>query len=164
MGWFWWAGLVRQWSGVGVGASSDLWSHLRQPRLSGVVVWSGTDLMGCCCGLVPWPNPGGLTEEDSLVWRLKIKKMKSWGNSSEKGCKSFRELVMQRETEKKMEVLYFSNSVAVENSHALKTNTGLCWRSFQIFPFYNKNCDVHHHGNNPCAAAICSRERSRVMQ
>ena len=32
---------------------------------------------------------------------------------------------MQRETEKKTEILYFSNSVAVENSHALKTNTGL---------------------------------------
>ena len=68
---------------LGVGAWSDLWSDLRQLRLSGVVVWSGTDLVGCCCGLVPWPNPGGLTEEDSLVWR-----MKSWGNSSEKAVKA----------------------------------------------------------------------------
>ena len=50
-------GLVWQWSGVGVGAWSDLWSDLRLVWLSDVVVWSGADhLMGCWCGLVPWPN------------------------------------------------------------------------------------------------------------
>ena len=90
-GLIWWADfgcLVREWSGVGVGAWSDLCSDLRQLRSSGVVVWSGTELVGCCCGLVPWANPGGLTEEDSLVWRLKIKKMRSWGNSSEKAVKA----------------------------------------------------------------------------
>ena len=39
---------------------------------------------------------------------------------------------MQRETEKKPEVLYFSNSVAVENSHALKTNDDDLFKSFHF--------------------------------
>ena len=47
-GLIWWAdfgGLVWRWSGVGVGAWSDLWSDLRLLRLSGVVVWSEVDFM-----------------------------------------------------------------------------------------------------------------------
>ena len=58
-GLIWWAdfgGLVWRWSGVGVGAWSDLWSDLRLLRLSGVVVWSEADLMGCYGGLVLWSN------------------------------------------------------------------------------------------------------------
>ena len=72
-GLIWWAdfgGLVREWSGVGVGAWSDLWSDLRQLRLSGVVVWSGTDLVGCCCGLFH-----GLIRE---VWLMKIVWSDGW--------------------------------------------------------------------------------------
>ena len=49
-------GLVWRWAGVGIDAWSDLWSDLRLIWLSGGVVWSEADLMGCWCGLVPWPN------------------------------------------------------------------------------------------------------------
>ena len=77
-GLFWWAdfgGLVWQWSAVGVGAWSDLWS----------------DLMGCWCGLIPWPNLEVSLRK--MVWsdgRLKIRKMRSWGNSSEKALNALR--------------------------------------------------------------------------
>ena len=58
-GLIWWTdfgGLVWRWSGVVVGAWSDLWSDLILKWLSEVMVWSGADLMDCWCGLVPWPN------------------------------------------------------------------------------------------------------------
>ena len=55
-GLFRWAdssGLVWRWSGVGVGAWSDLWSDLRLLQLSGVVK---ADLMSCSGGLGLWSN------------------------------------------------------------------------------------------------------------
>ena len=58
-GLIWWADfgdLVWRWSGVGVGAWSDLWSDLRLLRLCGVVVWSEADLTGCSGGPVLWSN------------------------------------------------------------------------------------------------------------
>ena len=50
-GLIWWADF--SWSGL----TMLWWSDPRLIRLSDVVVWSGADhLMGCWCGLVPWPN------------------------------------------------------------------------------------------------------------
>ena len=72
-----WADLI-WWSGLAVVVWSDgvilvVWSDdglvwelvhglicgrdLRLLWLAGVMVWSGADLMDCCCSLVPWPNP-----------------------------------------------------------------------------------------------------------
>ena len=97
-GLIWWAdfgGLVWRWSGVVVGAWSDLWSDLRVVWLSDVTVWRGADLMGCWCGLVPWPNLKVWLRR--IVWRLKIKKMRNWGNSSDKALNPSESYVQRNE-------------------------------------------------------------------
>ena len=59
-----------------------------------------------------------------------------------------------------MEILYFLNSVAIENSPTLKKFAktqsnyiiqGCADELFESFPFVVRivNCNVHHHGNNP---------------
>ena len=94
----WWAdfgGLVWRWSGVVVGAWSDLWSDLRLVWLSDAMVWPGADLMSCWCGLVPWPNLKVWLRR--IVWRLKIKKMRNWGNSSDKALNPSESYVQRNE-------------------------------------------------------------------
>ena len=107
----WWAdfgGLVWRWSGVGVGAWSDLWSGSELIWLSGVMVRS--DLV------VLWYD---LLLLSGLTAEIKIKKMRSWGNSSEKALNALGSYV-KKKRRKNTEILYFSNSVAIEISHALK--------------------------------------------
>ena len=139
-GLIWWAdfgGLVWRWSGVVVGAWSDLWSDLRLVWLSDVMVWPGADLMGCWCGLVPWPNLKVWLRR--IVWRLKIKKMRNWGNSSDKALTPS-ESYVQRNEEKIRKYFIFQIQLQLKTPIPWKslkrlneTNTGLCWRSFQIF-------------------------------
>lgn len=72
---------------------------------------------------------------------------------------------MQRETEKK-KTKYFIFQIQLQLKTLMpgKLIRACADNLLESFLFYNKNCDVHHHSNNPEAAAICSRERSRVMQ
>ena len=88
-----WADLI-WWSGLAVVVWSDglilvVWSDdglvwelvhglicgrdLSLIWLAGVMVWSGADLMDCCCGLVPWPNPE--------VWVRKIVWSDGWNEN-----------------------------------------------------------------------------------
>ena len=114
-GWglIWWAdfgGLVWRWSGVGIGAWSDLWSG----SVTHLIVW--------CDGLI-WADLMVLWYDllllSGLTAEIKIKKMRSWGNSSEKALNALGGYV-KKKRRKNTEILYFSNSVAIEISHALK--------------------------------------------
>ena len=48
-----------------------------------------------------------------------MKKMRSWGNTNEKGLNTS-ESYVKRNEEKYTEILHFSNSVGIENSHPLE--------------------------------------------
>ena len=76
--------------------------------------------MGCCGGLVLWSNLEVClrSEKDGLVRRLKIKKTRSWGNGNEKALNVLESYV--KRNGKNTVILEFSNSAAIENSHALK--------------------------------------------
>ena len=152
-GLIWWAdfgGLVWRWTtGVGVGAWSDLWSGT-ETHLIVWMVWSGADLM------VLWYD---LLLLSGLTAEIKIKKMRSWENSSEKA--------LNRNT------LFFKLSCNWNFSCPEKVCKdfiiliqGCADDLFECFPFVARiaTCNVHHHGNNPGSAAIYPRERSRVMQ
>ena len=134
----WWSGLTMVWCG----SWCMVWS----------VAGSETHLIVCCGGLIcggsyslpMWSGSTayseGLTEEDGLLWRLKIKNMKSWGNSSEKALNASESYAKKRNEEKIRK--YFILQIQLQSNtlmpwKALKrlsqTNTGLCWRSFRIF-------------------------------
>ena len=108
-----------------------------------------------------------------LTAEIKIKKMRSWGNSSEKALNALGSYV-KKKRRKNTEILYFSNSVAIENflcpekvcKDFIILIQGCADDLFESFPFVARivTCNVHHHGNNPGSAAIYPRERSRVMQ
>ena len=117
-GLIWSGSLVWRWSGVGVGTWSDLWPDLRLIWLSGVLVWSGEDLMACRCGLLPWPNLEDWLRKMvcSDSWKLNTREAR---NSSEKALNAS-ESYAERNEENNAEILYFSTSVVIENSHALE--------------------------------------------
>ena len=117
------------------------------------MLWSGADLMVVCYDLLLL---SGLTAE------IKIKKMRSWGNSSEKALNALGSYV-KRKRRKNTEILYFSNLVCKDFIILIQ---GCADDLFESFPFVARiaTCNVHHHGNNPGSAAIYPRERSRVMQ
>ena len=123
-GLIWSGGLVWRWSVVGVGSWSDQWPDVRLIWLSVVVVWSGADLMACGCGLVPRPNLKDWLRKMvcSDGWKLKTWEAKvTEGSKRSKGSKRFRELRKEKWKRKNTEILYFSNSVAIEYSHALES-------------------------------------------
>ena len=162
-GLIWWAdfgGLVWRWSGEGVCTWSDLWSG------------SETHLIVWCDGLI-WGGSYGLLLLSGLTAEIKIKKMRSWENSSEKALNALGSYV-KKKRRKNTEILHFSNSAAIENfscpekvcKHFIILIQGCADDLFESFPYVARiaTCNVHRHGNNPGSALIYPRERSRVMQ
>ena len=142
------------------------------------MVWSvvgileSSDCLIWCDGLIRGGSYG-LRLLSGLTAEIKIKKMRSWGNSSEKALNALGSYV-KKKRRKNTEILYFSNSVAIENflcpekvcKDFIILIQGCADDLFESFPFVARivTCNVHHHGNNPGSAAIYPRERSRVMQ
>ena len=83
------------------------------------IVWSvvgildSSDCLIWCDGLI-WGGSYGLRLLSGLTAEIKIKKMRSWGNSSEKALNALGSYV-KKKRRKNTEILYFSNSVAIEN-------------------------------------------------
>ena len=142
------------------------------------IVWSvvgildSSDCLIWCDGLI-WGGSYGLRLLSGLTAEIKIKKMRSWGNSSEKALNALGSYV-KKKRRKNTKILYFSNSVAIENflcpekvcKDFIILIQGCADDLFESFPFVARiaTCNVHHHGNNPGSALIYPRERSRVMQ
>ena len=139
------------------------------------IVWSvvgildSSDCLIWCDGLI-WGGSYGLRLLSGLTAEIKIKKMRSWGNSSEKALNALGSYVKKKR--RKIQK-YFIFQIQLQLKFLMPwkglqrlyhTNTGLCWRSFRIFSICSKTCNVHLHGNNRGSAAIYPRERSRVMQ
>ena len=142
------------------------------------IVWSvvgildSSDCLIWCDGLI-WGGSYGLRLLSGLTAEIKIKKMRSWGNSSEKALNALGSYV-KKKRRKNTKILYFSNSVAIEKflcpekvcKDFIILIQGCADDLFESFPFVARiaTCNVHHHGNNRGSAAIYPRERSRVMQ
>ena len=135
------------------------WSDL------GLILWTA---------VVVWFNglPGGLTEEDGLLWPLQIKNMRSRGNYSEKALNASESYAQRREEEIR-KYFFFKLSWNWKLScpgkvckDSIKVIQGCADDLFESFPFVLRivNCNVRHHGNIPGSTAIFSLERSRVMQ
>ena len=108
-----------------------------------------------------------------LTAEIKIKKMRSWGNSSEKALNALGSYV-KKKRRKNTEILYFFKFSCNWNFSCpekvckdfIILIQGCADDLFECFPFVARiaTCNVHHHGNNPGSALIYPRERSRVMQ
>ena len=138
-----------------------------------------THLIVCCGGLIWGGSYGlplwsgstalseGLTEKDGLLWRLKIKNIRSWGNRSEKALNASESYAKRNEKEKIRKYFIFQilSCPGKLCKDSVKLIQGCADDLFESFPFVLRivYCNVRHHGNNPGSAAIYSRERSRVM-
>ena len=139
-------GLVWRWSGVGGGAWSDLWSDLTLLRLSGVVVWSEVDFMGCAAGLILWANLEVCLRK--MIWSDGWK-LERWEAEEIVVIRLWTlHRATYRETKKKYgSTLIFKLSCnwklwlipwkGLQRLH--QTNIGLCWRSFRIFSICSNN-------------------------
>ena len=56
---------------------------------------------------------------------------------------------MQRETEKKRKYFIFQIQLQLKTLKPWKLIRACADDLLESFPLYNKNCDVHHHNNNP---------------
>ena len=81
-----------------------------------------------------------------MVWRLKIRKMRSWGNSSEKALNALGNYVKRKKNLKILKYFIFQIQLQLKILISWKglqrlnqINTGLCWQFFRIFSICSKN-------------------------
>ena len=110
----------------------------------GGLIWGGSSYgLLMRSGSMAWS--GRLTEEDGLVWRLKIRKMISWGNSSEKALNALGNYRKRNEEKIRKYFIYqiqlqLKTLISWKGSQRLNQfNTGLCWRFFRLFSICRKN-------------------------